>query len=642
MTDAMTHLKSLFLLIFLSLSTIASATQCRILILCAYNPESNNLANTIDSFEKELKNYGIETSITVESMAIDNFADAPQWHKKMSSILANCRQQNKKPDILILLGQEALATYLSTDISDIPDIPVFCGRCSRNYIEIPKNDDSSDWVLDSHDIIDVNSLYNIVGGCFFEYDIDKNIQLVRDIFPDIHKITFLSDNSYGGLNLLAHVRDCSVRYSDFQFNWLDGRNLTILSAADAIAKIPKGNALFIGTWRYDKDNRYYINSSIMMLRQNNVDLPVFTISSAGLKDWAIGGYTPIYDEIGPNLAKMLVEYLATGKSHLYFVPSHYVFNYNALVEQGISESDLPQGAEVLNRPESVFRTYFPQIATAILIFAALVVALVIGGVNLRKVKRLTQKLQTKQEELIEAKNKAEANSLLKTSFLADMSHEIRTPLNAIVGFSQVIANQGETLTPDERAKIVEIINKNSNLLTGILNSILDISSIESGRAKYTIEDVDLVELAKDVLADAEAKNTNNAISFIFKTDMIAFVLRTDAQRIHQVLSHILSNAVKFTKEGTITLSLWRLEDGSAKVAIADTGRGIPPDKANQVFDRFVKLDEYSSGTGLGLSLCRLIVERFGGKIWVDTSYTKGAKIDFIVPPAEETDFLPVP
>ncbi len=124
--------------------------------------------------------------------------------------------------------------------------------------------------------------------------------------------------------------------------------------------------------------------------------------------------------------------------------------------------------------------------------------------------------------------------------------------------------------------------------------------------------------------------------------MIAFVLRTDAQRIQQVMSHIVSNAIKFTKEGTITLSLWRLEDGSAKVAVADTGRGIPPDKADQVFDRFVKLDEYSSGTGLGLSLCRLIIERFSGKIWVDTTYTKGAKIDFIMPPADETDFLNVP
>lgn len=639
----MARLRIIFSLILLSLSIIASASKCRILILCSYNPESNNLANTIDSFEKELKNYGIETSITVESMAIENFADAPLWHKKMNSILANCRQQNKKPDVLILLGQEALATYLSTDISDIPDIPVFCGRCSRNYIEIPKPDTpSTDWVLDSHDIIDVNSLYNIVGGCFFEYDIDKNIQLVRDLYPNIHRITFLSDNSYGGLNLLAHVRDCSVRYSDFKFNWLDGRNLTILSAADAIAKIPDGDALFIGTWRYDKDNRYYINSSIMMLRQNNVDLPVFTISYTGLKDWAIGGYTPVYDEIGPNLAKMLVEYLATGKSHLYFVPSHYVFNYNALVERGIAESDLPKDSEILNRPVSVLRTYLPQIAFATIIFVVLVIALIIGGTNLRKIRRLTRKLQSKQEELIEAKNKAEANSLLKTSFLSDMSHEIRTPLNAIVGFSQVIANQGETLTPDERGKIIEIINKNSNLLTGILNSILDISSIESGRAKYVIEDVDLVELAKDVLADAEAKNTNTGLSFIFKTDMIAFVLRTDAQRIQQVMSHIVTNAIKFTKEGTITLSLWRLEDGSAKVAVADTGRGIPPDKADQVFDRFVKLDEYSSGTGLGLSLCRLIIERFGGKIWVDTTYTKGAKIDFIMPPADETDFLNVP
>ncbi len=630
--------RALALLSLLTISLMANGAQYRVLVLCSYNPESNNLANTINTFENELKSHGVESTIIVETMAIDNFSDYVGWRKKMSAILANYHAQSKRPDAMLILGQEALATYLSTDISEIPDIPVFCARCSRNYIEIPKDDNPNSWDLDSHDILDANSLYNIVGGCFYEYNIDHNLSLVRQLRPDIHNITFLSDNSYGGLNMLSLIRSTAARHPDFHFNILDGRNLTILSAADSIANIPDSSALFIGTWRYDKDNRYYINSSIMMLRQNNLNLPVFTISSTGLHDWAIGGYTPRYDESGPQLAKLFIDYLATGKSHLFFVPSHYIFNYESLANAGISESNLPENSQIINRPTSVFRLYYLQILSVSAVILILLSALIIAANNLRKVRHLTQHLKQKQQELIEAKNKAEANSLLKTSFLTDMSHEIRSPLNAIIGFSQVIAEQCDSLSNDERTKIVEIINKNCNLLTGILNSILDISSIESGRAKYDIEDVDLVELCKDILADAQNSNPNCGLSFLFKTDMLAFVLRTDAKRARQVISHIVNNAIKFTKDGSVTLCLWRLEDGAAKITIADTGRGIPPDKAEEVFSRFVKLDEFSSGTGLGLSLCRLIVERFGGKIWVDTTYTKGAKLDFVVPQADENAF----
>ena len=628
-----------FFSLLFALATCAAlqAAQCNVLILCSYTPESNNISRTVDTFEDELNLHGVKTNIIVESLGIDNFADVTTWKERMISILAHYRVPSKRPDIMLLLGQEALATYLSLDISDIPEIPVLCGRCSRNYVEIPK--DTQTWDLDSHDVIDVNVLYNIVGGCFYEYDIDKNIKLINSLYPDIKSITFLSDNSYGGISLWAHVKNSALRFPGHSFNWLDGRNLTIVSAVDTVAQLPDTTALVVLTWRYDKDSRIYLKSSISMMRQNNVNLPVFTISTSGLDDWSIGGYIPQYDELGPLLARMLIDFLTSGKTHLYFIPSHYIFDFGVLQSHNIPESELPDGSDVVNRPQSVLQIYFIQILSASIAFLAILISLIVAVINLRKVRCLTRNLYYKQVELIDAKNKAEANSLLKTSFLADMSHEIRTPLNAIIGFSQVVVKQGEALSPDEKAKIVEIIDRNSTLLTSLLNSILDITSIESGRAKFQIQDIDMVELCKDSIAECESANASSGLAFLFKTDMLAFVLRTDMKRVQQVIGHLIGNAVKFTKEGSVTLELAKLEDGAARISVYDTGRGIPADKVEEVFARFVKLDEYSSGTGLGLSLCRLIVERFGGKIWVDPSYLKGAKLVFTIPPADETAFL---
>lgn len=628
-----------FALTLLSLATCVAAysAQCSVLILCSYSQETNSLTRTVDSFEAELNAHAVRPNVVLETLSIENLSDVKSWKSRMISILDKYRTPSKRPDVLVLLGQEALATYLSLDIANIPDIPVFCGSCSRNYIEIPS--ENSDWELDSHDIIDVNALYNIVGGCFYEYNVEKNIELINKLYPSVKNITFLSDNSYGGMSLYAHMRNSAPRFPGYSFHWLDGRYLTIVTAVDTIANLSDTTALMVGTWRLDKENRFYIRSSISMMRQNNLSLPVFTISTSGLGDWAIGGFVPCYDDIGPLLAKMLIDFLTTGKTQLYFIPSHYIFDYNVLQYHNIAESELPDSADIINRPQSVFLVYFFQILSACIAFLAVLISLIVAVINLRKVRRLTRNLEYKQVELIDARNKAEANSLLKTSFLADMSHEIRTPLNAIIGFSQVVVNQGDSLTSEEKIKIIEIINRNSKLLSSLLNSILDISSIESGRTKFTIQDIDMVELCKDAIAEGESACANKDITFLFKTDMLAFVIRTDMKRVKQVIGHLIDNAVKFTKEGTITLELAKLEDGAARIAICDTGRGIPADKVEEVFARFVKLDEYSTGTGLGLSLCRLIVERFGGWIWVDPSYCKGAKLVFTIPPADETAFM---
>ena len=242
---------------------------------------------------------------------------------------------------------------------------------------------------------------------------------------------------------------------------------------------------------------------------------------------------------------------------------------------------------------------------------------------------LKHNLEVSGEELLVAKEKAEESNRLKTAFLANMSHEIRTPLNAIVGFSSVLVSDDSS--PAEKEQYCDIIQKNSDLLLHLINDILDISRMESGRIKFVWEECDVVELCQTALSTVEYGRKTSAL-FLFETPVPSLVVKTDAQRLKQVLINLLSNAAKFTPSGSIKLTVAiDKQHQQLELSVSDTGCGIPPDKSEKVFERFEKLNEYSQGTGLGLAISRLIIENLGGKIWVDKDYTEGARFVFTHP-----------
>ena len=233
--------------------------------------------------------------------------------------------------------------------------------------------------------------------------------------------------------------------------------------------------------------------------------------------------------------------------------------------------------------------------------------------------------EQRQDQL--ALMKVQEADKMKNAFIANMSHEIRTPLNAIVGFAHLVT---ETTNASEQREYFSIINKNCDLLLKLINDILDLSKIESGRLNYNVSEVELRDICQEAYVVQSLKMTSDVALLYNSVAMPSVHLWIDPHRVEQVLLNLLSNAIKFTSKGFISL-FYEVEDMFVRVSVMDTGIGIPEDKLESVFERFVKLDDFYQGAGLGLPICKMIVEQLGGEIGVRSELGKGSTFWFTLP-----------
>lgn len=235
-------------------------------------------------------------------------------------------------------------------------------------------------------------------------------------------------------------------------------------------------------------------------------------------------------------------------------------------------------------------------------------------------------LELMRRELIESKEKAETSDKLKSAFLANMSHEIRTPLNAIVGFSRIIS---ESDNAEERREYYEIVDANNERLLQLINEILDLSKIESGIVEFTYGPVRLHTLCKEI-HDAHVFRCPQGVELRFDSPDEALSIHSDKNRIFQVFSNLIGNAFKFTTEGSVSYG-YKQEGERVVFYVKDTGLGIEPEKLGRVFQRFAKLNNFAQGAGLGLSICKTIIERLGGEIAVSSEVGTGTTFTFWLP-----------
>ena len=601
-----------------------------ILIVSSYNPDTRRMARFITEFEQQILALGIPCDICIETLECKGIADAALWMSLIDNMIT--RYESRSLRAVVLLGQEAWASFVS--LGRIPEgVMCFCGFVSSNGVMLPPPPDSlQTWKPRSVEYQGMTDSLKTVGGMLNRYNIRRNVELIRSLYPQVENIALVTDNTYGGISLQALVREEWKHYPDLNLILVDSRQGEE-AVHEAYASLPPRSAVMLGTWRVGCDGEYLMQRSLIELVQSNPRIPVFSITRTCIGDVAIGGYVPEYESGAPLIATQIKKYYDTGRIddvHFHTSKNVYLFDSRKLKEWKIAEYALPKGSVVEDTIAAKLSKYSHYIELLMLGILLLVLLLLFVTWLLLRVQRLKRTLEEREGQLVVARERAEESDMLKSAFLANMSHEIRTPLNAIVGFSSLM--QSEELSQEERAEYCDIVVNNSEMLLTLLNDILDISSLECGKIRFNYASEEIVQICQHALMTT-AHTRQEGVEGRFECAVDSFMLTTDAHRLSQILINLLTNAGKFTSEGSITLGVEiDKEHGEVLFSVTDTGPGIPPEKQEMVFNRFEKLEgNKKKGTGLGLAICRQIAVIIGGRIWVDPTYTGGARFIFAHP-----------
>ncbi|MEG1553846.1 MAG: HAMP domain-containing sensor histidine kinase [Rikenellaceae bacterium] len=642
----MRHIKyHLILLIsFLFCAGNAKAyTSDEVLVISSYGTNYQWSNSIIDGINSELKESNSNITIYPEYLSSERLAEANLWVDKINTILDKYRQT--PPLAIVLISDEAWMAYRDADIKAFKDTPLLLCAVKPHSISIDKYTKNYESLSldDFSPTAELMKSYNAV-GVLREMNINSYIDLMIKVIPNIDQFALITDNRFYGVYVkLLFTQEISEKHSEYETTFFDARFINTDSLLNNIHHITKNTGVLLTSWLTGEQGFTYSQNYVYNEMSEVLKTPIFLTNDIGLyKGWFIGGYFNRSEFWGNEIGIMLKEIISGKQSSELSIITHKddqcIINWDILKKFKLSESKFPKDTIYINHPISIFNKYKVETTFAITIFVIIVlfsIYILDRNIRLKKAQKLimksveevdniNQQLYNAKENLLVALEKAKDADRLKSSFVANMGQQIRNPLNAIVGFSNLISIMED---PKDREETSILLKQNSDTLFHLITSILDISQLESKSVTFCHEKTVLRGLCEDLVnAHRSLLSPDVTISFNPSEEPIEIV--TDPQRLAEVLSCILNNAIKFTPKGSIEAGYFVYMDQWVEFYVKDTGIGIPEDKLAIIFDSFVKANPYIAGAGLGLTIAKNIVEIFGGEIGVTSEVNVGSRFWF--------------
>lgn len=535
------------------------------------------------------------------------------------------------PGMVVIIGDPGWIVCRELFDDVWKDVPVIITN-SREHLPATLESLLSHEPLTTHNMVSADTWrkgYNIT---FLRqvYYVKETVELMRKLMPEMKSLAFISDNRYISKMVLSDVENAVENF----FPELELRNLSTDTYStemllDTLRSYDHTTGVIYYSWfeSHNQNDNNYLFDHLQEIIHSFVRTPLFLLAAEDLsKDTFAGGYYVTADSFVESLLSVI--YRVLDGEFPRDIPGTdggipiATLSYPVLQAHGIANAHYPEDAVYVNEPQSFFQKYVNAI-----FIVALILLLIVGAVGY-----YISILRKAYSRLKEAKERAEEANRLKSAFLANMSHEIRTPLNAIVGFSNMLPQVEDK---EEMEEYVGIIENNTELLLQLINDILDMSKIEAGAYDFSETEVDVNQLMEELEQSARLRIKNENTKLAFEERVPQCTLYVDKNRLAQLITNFLTNAIKFTESGVIKMG-YRLSDtGTICFYVSDTGCGMSEEQCRHVFERFVKYNSFIQGTGLGLSICKMIVERMGGEIGVNSEPGKGSKFWFKLPYRKE-------
>lgn len=568
-----------------------------------------------------LSNAHISVEIYIEDIDYKRFSK-PKVLTQMYGLL-KMKYQGTAIDLVFVTDNDALLFMEQHGDSLFPGTPVvFCG---------------------------INNRYSFkkgFTGVLEEVDIKSNLDLIQNFHPTLSDLHVIIDRTTTGEELRKRVEQIADS-ALYPFNIRILSDYTIDELEETVKGFNEGDAILFLLFNVDRLHQYLSYEEALHSISLVCDIPIYGTWDFYLKHGIIGGNIIMGREHGEHAGQIGARILMgenIDNIAPYNGPTKFAFNHIYTKKHKISRRMLPRGRFSINTPYQ----FVMQNIKLFLVFAyviAFLLALITLLIHINRLRRKqlyserehTQKLNDQNTLLEEAKERAEESNRLKSTFLANMSHEIRTPMNGIVGFANLLKIR-PNLNDQKVNQYVDIINENSHTLLNLINDIIDVSKIEANQLEVRNAPCDIEKLIKDlhilyVSEQQRMKKTQIDLQYSIP-DNTSKVIKSDAERLRQVLSNFINNALKFTNQGKIEYG-YKIAGNNLYFYVKDTGIGISREQQELIFERFRQGDESSArtygGSGLGLAICKGIVSKMGGKIGVDSEKGVGSLFWFTIP-----------